>query len=95
MSQYISVCISEGVPKAAIISEGFNYERWRKTAAKNKQVQQLESTTLPSLIFLSKLYIMLILGWNSLVPRPSISQLLMLHLLLFVCKIKSWMIGRG
>ena len=41
MSQYISVYISEGVPKAAIISDGFNYERWRKTAAKNKQVQQL------------------------------------------------------
>ena len=39
MSQYISVCISEGVRKAAIVSDGFNYERWKKTAAKNKQVQ--------------------------------------------------------
>lgn len=38
MSQYISVCVSEGVCKTAVISDGFNYERWKKTAAKNKQV---------------------------------------------------------
>ena len=50
MSQYISVCVSEGVRKVSIISEGFNYERWRKTALKNKQVmnQRVRETRIRS-----------------------------------------------
>ena len=41
MSQYISVCVREGVRKVSILSEGFNYERWRKTASKSKQVSEV------------------------------------------------------
>ena len=40
MSQYISVCVNEGVCKVSIIHEGFNYERWKKTTSKNRQVRK-------------------------------------------------------
>ena len=64
MSQYISVCVSEGVRKAAIISDGFNYERWKKTASKSKQVHQLKlcvsklHTIGPVLIALFDVYVL-------------------------------------
>ena len=38
LSQYVSECVHTGRGKKELFSAGFNYERWRKTYIKAKQV---------------------------------------------------------
>lgn len=38
MSQYVSMCVSERERRPDIVSQGFDYERWKKTYSRMKQV---------------------------------------------------------
>ncbi len=75
LSQYISVCVSEGRGDGGLISAGFNYDRWKKTYSKTKPVSRGTKVLSPPSSLPSSLYVLLAssrapltLQWQRYIP---------------------------